>query len=125
MIFDLPNLDQISNSYHLFKLHFNFQKEKPKHRQAGLTAGQAGLQAGGWPEATGLWPAQAGAQGRSGPARGRPLRALARPRTQPGPATRPTPSGHPPALGPAWPVWRPAWLQFGFSFLENKTNLNN
>ena len=50
--------------------------------------------------------------------KGRPLRALARPRTQPGPATRPTPSGHPPALGPAW-------LQLHFSFLENKTKLNN
>ena len=70
--FGLSNLKHFSNSYRLFKLHFNFQKGKTKPRQAGLTAGQAGPEAGTVPEAAGPEPAQAGAQAgavaeRSGP----------------------------------------------------------
>ena len=86
--------------------------------EPGLDPGLTGLKAG-W---LGLMPGLGLGLGRP---KGRRPRPPSRPSAQPRPATRPTPSGHPPALGPAWPVWRPAWLQFHFSFLENKTNLNN
>ena len=47
---------------------------------------------------------------------GRPVRAVARPRSQPGPASGLGVSGRCPAFRPAWPTWRPA-RQFLLFFL--------